>query len=240
MSGLIRDPLTPRLAAFSFADVEAQAAEIEQAAQSRAAEIVNLARKQAEQHAVQARAAAHAAGEQAGYAAGLQKARRDAAESALNEARVELDQLRSALSAALTDFATAKRRLLAEAESGLIALALAVARRVCKTAVGAASDIALANARHLIDLARAEADLVLHVHPQELEAIRDRLPQLLRDVECSQHVDLTADPEIARGGCILKGRHGLIDAQINTQLDRLAAVLLGAETPDPAAGSAAP
>lgn len=232
MAGLIREQEFARPAAFSFADVEAQAGEIERAAQRRASEILASAHAQAERQARETRAAAQAAGEKAGHAEGVERARREAAEAALAEAREELERLRTALAAAVAGFEAGKRRLLAEAESGLIGLALAVARRVCKLTVAAGSDAALANARHVIELARNEADLVLQFHPREVEMMRAKLPELLRDIESAQHVEVAADDSVERGGCVLHGRGGRIDARIETQLDRLADVLLGREPSD--------
>jgi flagellar assembly protein FliH len=238
MAGVIRaasDATAPR---FSFSDIEAEAQAIVQRATRRAAEIAAAARAQAQREAAEARAAAHAAGLEEGRRRGLEDIRREAAQRAHDDARQRLGSLASALASGVRDFESAKRRLLAEAEAGLIELALAAARRACKLAAGASSEAALANARHVIALARDDADLVLHVSPADAEALRGALPDLLREIECAQHVTLHVDESLSAGGCVLRGRNGRVDADLDAQLDRLAESLLGRSEPAAAADGA--
>lgn len=211
--------------AFSFEDLEQQARALLERAREEARRLhaAALAEAAASVQAEQQRG--YRRGLEEGRAAGLEQVRREAAQAALLEARESLASLRASLSAAVRDFEQAKRRLIASAEAGLLELALAIARRVCKTRTAGDVEAARANARHLLELARHEHDLQLRLHPADADALRDALPELLAATESAAHVELIADESVGRGGCVLTSRDGTIDASIDTQLDRIAEAL---------------
>jgi len=215
---------TPRL---SFEDLEQRARQVLEAARRQAAAILRNAEQQARQRAEQRYREAYEQGRREGRQAGFEEARREAAEQAKQQAREQLDRLQATLRQALEGFDTAKRRLLAQAERGVVRLAVAVAQRVCKRVALQSGDAALANAQHLLAMARHEHDLVLRVHPADAEALRAHLPDLMQQIEQAQHVSVEEDESVPRGGCVLAAREGTLDATIETQIDRLALALTG-------------
>jgi flagellar biosynthesis/type III secretory pathway protein FliH len=228
---LIGQQRPPGGCAFTFEDLEARARTLLEQARHEA--------RRLHEAALEAAAAAVAAEKQRGYlrgleegrAAGLEQARREAAQTALQEARESLASLAAGLTAAMRDFEQAKRRLIASAEAELIGLALAIARRVCKTQAAGGTGVAQANVRHLLELVRHEHDLQLRLHPADAEALREALPELLTEAESVAHVELIADESVGRGGCVLVSRRGTIDATLDTQLDRIAEALTGRPQP---------
>lgn len=230
MAGVLRREQFCSKPAFSFQDVEREARAVLERAEARAREIMAAAEQQARRRAAQIEAEAGRRGLEEGRREGIAQVRREAAQRALQEARQELNQLGEALRNSLAAFDAEKRHLLACAERGLIELALAITRRVCKHELGASSQTALANARAVLKLAEHEHDLRLHLHPADCEALRQTLPELAAATGSLTHVELVADSAVPRGGCILRGRDGTIDARLERQLDRVAEALLGVAT----------
>ncbi len=226
MPGILRPENYRSRPAFSFADFESQARSQLDQAREQARQIVTQARKLAEQRARQIEQQAHQRGLEEGRREGLEQIRREAAEQARQEARQRYAQLAESLQCALREFDQSKRRLLALAESGLIELALAIARRVCKLQAGRDSQTARANVRAALELARHENDLEVLLSPEDYQCLSETFPQLLAEVGLRENVRLLADPAVAPGGCVLRSRSGTIDAQIETQLDRIARALL--------------
>lgn len=232
MSAVIRrESVEPLRSGFNFIDIERQARDILAAAERDARQRLDAAQAQAD--------ALVAANRRAGYDAGFAEGRKAAIESAEAKAREaasataqrlvrdEISALERALRAAIVAFDASKRRLLSDAEAGLIDLAMAIARRVCKTLAATTSDVALANARALLDLVRRNHDVELTLHPDDYAALQVRLPEIVADAAQRDHVRFVADAAVERGGCVLRSPDAVIDATLQTQLDRVAEACCG-------------
>lgn len=215
---------------FSFQDLEGQAQAVLEQARTQAQRIVTQSEQQARRHAAQLEQEAKPRGFAAGHQQGLEQARAEAAETALQEARQNVTHLTQALTTGLEALEEGKRRLLATAECGLLELALAIARRVCKHDAGASSEAARANARALLEMVQHQDDLELHLNPTDHDLLRDAA-DLNQVTNRFAHIEVLADPAVPRGGCVLQARNGTIDATLETQLDRVAKALVerGAE-----------
>lgn len=231
MSTTIRQHAAPRPAAFALPDVAAQAEQIISEARRQAQRILAETRSTAQREFEQQRQRGMAKGLAEGRQAGLRQALQQARDQALRSAEAELAHLARALQAALEDYDQRKRAILAEAEQDMIGLALAIAQRVCKRLPQADPLVAQENLRHTLALARHQSDLVVRVNPDELRLLSAALPALQQEIGALPHVRLEADSTVERGGCSLRSRQGEIDAAVRTQLDRIAAVLLGDEQP---------
>lgn len=214
---------------FAFSDFETQAGAARQRAHAQALEILRAADIKAKRAAEQAREQARQTGIQEGRAAGMEAIRSEAWERVLSENRQRIDGLLRTLSAAVEQIETGKRRVLAESETGVIRIALAIAQRICKQLALRDGDVARANAQHLVELIRHHQDAQLRFHPEDLQLIRTTNPEWCARMEQQSHVAVLADASLPRGGCALTSVAGRIDADIETQIERIAAALLGAE-----------
>lgn len=226
MAGVLRHEKFCSSPAFSFEDLERQARSLLDQARAQARRILAEAEQQARRRATQLEQEAAPRGREKGRREAFEQAREEAARVTREEARQDCAKLSQALTAGLAAFDQNKRRLLAMAESGVLELALAIARRVCKHDVGASSDAARANATALLEMVKHESDLALHLNPADHETLRTAVPELLASANRLGHVELVSDPAVERGGCLLQSRHGTIDATLETQLDRVAAALV--------------
>jgi flagellar assembly protein FliH len=217
---------------FSFQDLERKARAILDQAREQSRQIVAHAEEQGRRRAAQLEQEGFPRGLEEGRRQGFEQARREGAETALREVREELAQLGQALAAALAAFEEDKRRLLGSAERGVLELALAIARRVCRHDAGASSASAHANARNLLEMVKHEGGLELRLNPAECDGLREMAPELIASAGRLSHVEFVPDPTVERGGCVLHARDGTIDASLETQLDRVAQSLLIDEPDD--------
>jgi len=226
--GLIRSTQSVSTARFSFVDVESEARKIQRRAEAEARELVRRAEEEGRRIHDRRHAEGYALGLREGRVAGERRAHQEAAAAALREAQEGLAKLGAALQTALADFQRDKRRLLAEAEAGVIELAVRIAERICKHAAARSSETALQNARAALELARHDQDAELRVSPEELAALEQALPALLSAIAGLEHVRVIPDERVPRGGCVVRGRQGEIDARLETQIQRVADALLPA------------
>jgi flagellar assembly protein FliH len=228
LAGVIKRDQFASRQAFSFQNLEAHAADIVRRAEIAAVQLRETARQAVAAELEQLRTEARAAGEAAGRQAGYEQVTREARSEVRAALQKHLTSVIGALTAAVRDFDRAKRHLLAEAETGLIELSLAIARRICKWLPETTPAVAEANARHVLALVGPQADLELHVHPDEAAAVSDWAAELAGACDELPHVRIVADPAVTRGGCVLRGREVVVDAALDTQLDRIARALIGA------------
>lgn len=131
-------------------------------------------------------------------------------------ARRTFDQFQAAIRA-FTENAAAlagyKPMLRAEVERELVALSLAVARKVLRRELSIDPSIVLALVKVCFtELQNAEI-YRLRLHPQDVEPVADYLRLQRRG-----GIELVPDPEIARGGAVFETSQGKLDARLDTQL----------------------
>ncbi|MBK9120304.1 MAG: hypothetical protein IPM18_11985 [Phycisphaerales bacterium] len=231
-SNIIRREAGPRPTVFRFPDVEAEAARILARAQREAEGLRAATEKHLAAERESQRRNGYEEGFRAGQAAGRAAALEEGRQAARTAAAADLQQLTAALGGALQDYEQRRHTLLAEAETGLLAVAVAIAERVCKTAALHSGTVARANVRALLELVRHQHDLEFHLHPEEAALLRDELPQLAQQIAGADHVRIVPDTAIGRGGCVLHSRAGAVDATLETQLRQVAESLVtdGQET----------
>ena len=180
MAGVIRREKFCSSPPFSFTDLEGQARTVLERADEQARQIVRQAQEQGQQLVEQAKQQACQTGLEEGRRDGLRQMQTEAREAVFQETRERMDRLAQALTTGLAEFEQNKRRLIGMAEAGLIDLALAIARRVCKLLVETSPEAARANARHLLEAVEHDGDLELRVNPAEYDALREVAGEVLR------------------------------------------------------------
>ncbi|MBB6413991.1 FliH/SctL family protein [Mesorhizobium sangaii] len=123
---------------------------------------------------------------------------------------------KAAIEARLTAIATESVRIMAQNEEQIIDMGLQIARRIIDTVepVEAAVQIALRGLKF-----GGHSSLVrLRVAPSLLEAVRNRLDDILPTATSRAVVDLIGDARVNDAGCILETDAGLVDATIESQL----------------------
>ncbi len=232
MSGIIKaaDAIVSaeRLSAFHFRDVYAEAETIIGRARSEADRILADMGGQAEAIRSQAEQEGLAAGREQGLAEGRQEGRAEAFAAAQEAFSKEQTQLVATLNDALNQVDRQKRGLLAAAYRDLIELAIAIARRVVKRIGETDRDVVIENAREIIERIGRRSDMVLEVHPDDLDAMRTFAATLFAEGEQRTHVHIVSDASIDPGGCRYRSGDSVVDAGLDAQVNQIARLVLPA------------
>lgn len=172
--------------------------------------------------AAAARAAEQAAREQAAYERGVADGERRG-----REAAVAPLEKQNRLLAALGEAVRAQRALLpADAEEGVAALALEIARKVLGEPGEALRETTALRARELVGRVRDGGPLTVLVHPQEVPLL-EGLRGALEEAAGGAAVEVRGDARVSPGGLLLETPSRLMDARIEVQLARIGEALRG-------------
>jgi flagellar assembly protein FliH len=222
-------PQSPKPRRFNLADIEAEARGMIAAARERAKRVLAEASAQASAMREDAHREGHQKGYEEGTVAGREAGHAEAFAEAARRFAEEQASLVESCRSMVAAFEEAKARLLREARADVLELAVAIARRVLKVASldrNVMDEAVVANAAEMLELVGAQSDPVLHVHPSNAEAMETFAGHLAEAGRTSRHVTVVADADVPPGGCVLTTREGRIDATIETQIERIAALLL--------------
>jgi flagellar assembly protein FliH len=225
---------SPSVVRFSLRDFRAEAERTVAAARHEADELLAAARTRAAELEAAARDKGHADGWRQGYHQGQKLGHAEALEQhgqAMHLAAQALTRLEESIESARAEVESA-------ALSDVVRLALAVAERVTKRAGRVDPSVLAENLREAMRLAVRGGVVRVHVNPQQRRVLDALLPQLR--AECSGPPGASAgggggaglgfevvdDEAILPGGCRIVTSGGRVDADLQTQLDRLAARLL--------------
>jgi flagellar assembly protein FliH len=219
---------------FNLADIGAEAEAILEAARQESRQLISQARTSIEEQ----RRQAQAHGREEGYAKGLEEGRQQGHQQALTEARQKFEQQSretlEALKNLFQQFEQSKDQLLWQAEQHTVELAQAIAEKVTRQ-IGILHPAATTeNVRAALELAAHRTSIVVRINPavrahlEQMQAGGDVLPADWKNIHFEK------DESITPGGCVVETEQGSVDAQIETQLQRIAESLLinSAEQPE--------
>lgn len=172
-----------------------------------------------------------AAAERDAYARGTAEAERAATDAAAARVTQTLERL----GASIEEVAALRLAVLQRGERDLVQLALAMAERIVRRSIDVDRSVLLTMARAAIERLGTTTAATIHLNPIDYDAIRLAHPEALS----GGGVEVLTDPQVARGGCLVKSAAGVIDAGIDTQLRELGRALLGDSQPPPPADDAA-
>ena len=182
---------------------------------SEAARIVADAQKQA----TQVKAKAQSEGQQA------------AIEAAQTAMRGQLDQqlqnVLVALQSAAEQIVHSRHAWQQLWERQAIALATALARRICRQELATNPQITREWIREALELSIGSGAVVLRLNPADHAALRDHVEQIAARLSGIGGIQIVSDPTVDSGGCLVETEFGAIDQQLETQLARLTEELLG-------------
>ncbi len=163
-------------------------------------------------------------GVKAGREVGEARAFEEASERFAQQQKSLIDACRQTIAGINQDRAEWK----ASAHQDLIELAMAIARRVTHQVGQRDRDVVLANLQEAVRLAGTRSDVTIAVNPADVEAAKLFAGTLMDAREQWEHVDVLVEPEVAPGGCRVQWGSGVVDARLDTQLDRIETELKGA------------
>ena len=130
------------------------------------------------------------------------------------------------LNAAAIELLAAIEEFREEALSEVIELSMAIAERVTKRAGLIDPAVLAENLREAMKLVVRTTGLRIAVHPQQVELLKEAISQQKAESPALATAEIVADETVTPGGCRIATAHGRIDADLQTQLDRLAERLI--------------
>lgn len=206
--------------------------------EQRGRQIVERARKQAQKIVADALAEARTEGErlraearETGYREGFEKGSAEGAEQgraqALQENSSNLEQMQRSVQEMTGLVVEGHQDVVRQARRDLLALAVAVARRLVKAEVHRDSiGVARRNLEAALELASLKSKVWIHVNPADAAGLKQHLGSVAGLFDHQGDVELLADKSIAPGGAVVRTESGEVDARLDEQMDKLERELL--------------
>ena len=199
-----------RLATFTLSDMSVQGDEYVQAVRLEAAKAVQQANAEADAIRKQAEAD--------GRAAAMAKI-----DELLDERLAkQMTTLGPALEKVVKELNDSKGEWLAQWEQAALGVAKAIAERIVRRELTTDPKLTLEWVREALTLAANCSEVTVLLNPAEHEGLRNEVESLAASIAKIATAHVEADDSISSGGCRVVTKHGSIDMQIETQLDRLA------------------
>jgi flagellar assembly protein FliH len=224
--GLIKSNNIPTaVTTFSLKDVEAHAKTMLLRARQQADQLLAAAEEEGKTIRQNAYNEGFKGGQQDGLRKGTEDGKAAGQKAALAEHKAKLEQLTKALLGVVAEIDASRSRLESAAGTEVLKLAVAIARRVTHKA-GLEAAVLSANVSEAMKLVVHACDVRIAVHPSQKQTLAEVLPQLRQAWPNVAHVELVDDSQLAPGGCRVLTAQGQIDADLDRQIDRIAADLL--------------
>lgn len=209
-----------------MADIESYARQMLLKARQDADQLLAAAQDEAERIKQSARADGLALGKKEGVAQGKAEGAALGKKEAFEAEKKRVGDLSSALQAALTALDEQRRDLIEKAESEVLPLALSIARKVTKRMGQLDPRVVEANAREAARLVLSRHEIRIAVHPSQKQTMDDVAVRLKQQWPQFTTIQITESESITPGGCRITTAGGEIDAELETQLDRIAMELV--------------
>ncbi len=214
---------------FSMKDIEAQAKGILMRAQQQAEQLLTAAQIEASELKDKAAVEGMIEGRKEGLVKGAEEGKKAGQQAALNENKQKLTQLINGLTKAAEDLNASRKQLEAGAMTEVIKLAVSIARRVTKQYGELDPNVLTANVSEAMKLVVHSTDVRIAIHPSQRDTLTSVLPQLKMKWPSLEHVSLVEDQSIAAGGCRIRSGQGEVNADLDIQVNKIAADLLPAK-----------
>lgn len=210
-----------------LADIAQQAEVILSSAQREAESIVAQARAERERLLSDAREVGHGEGYERGLADGRAAGEAEGREAATATHGDRLAQLEAGWAAALEEFLAQRDHLVIACKHDVLRLVLSLASRVVHRVIETDEGVVASQLEAALRLIAAPTRVVIAIHPDDAAVASGALPALVSRIRSVEDAALVEDESVSRGSCVVRtAGGGVIDATVETQLDRIASLLV--------------
>ncbi len=206
-------------------DLRRQGEELLACAGADAARILEDARAQPQRLLEDAEARGAAEGRRRGEALGRTEGEERGRAEALAGCAAQVGELVAAWRAALERFEAERSAMLLSAREDVLALAVALGEKVTHRMIALDPAAVTDQVAEAVALVTAPGAATIAVNPQDRPLVESVLGGLVERFGNLRHARLRDDPSVGRGGCMVFTEKGVIDARVDTQLERIAGVL---------------
>jgi flagellar assembly protein FliH len=220
--------LLQRLCSLDLADHLAEARHVVAAARREAQGIVAKAKGESVRLREEARRLGHREGREQGHAEGFADGQAQGLAEATARFNREQADLATSMTSVIESIEQRKRDLLIEANRDVLEFAVAVASKVTRRVGEVDRQAARANVEEALRLVGEKTDLTMRVNPVDAETLRRFAADRAEQLGQQQHLRVVEDESLAPGGAVLTASGVEVDASIETQLEQITTLLLGA------------
>lgn len=116
-------------------------------------------------------------------------------------------------------------RMLKEVESEVVRTAVKVAHEILLAEFAQRDDAVVDVAATALMAVKNARDINLRVHPRDAGALRSSKERLVSNLTRAKDFEIREDRRVKPGGVLIETEAGVIDAQLETQLEEIARVL---------------
>jgi len=133
------------------------------------------------------------------------------------EAAAQLKPVLERFALTINELATYRRQLRREAETDLVKLAIAIARRILRREMTTDPDAMLGLVKAALEKLEGREIERVRVHPADAAAVKQHLEQ----ARTGARFEVVPEPRLERGAAIFETSRGTLDASVETQLDEI-------------------
>jgi len=208
-------------------DLAKQADQLKQAAKAQAVAITQQAQEEAQKLVSEGEAKGFEKGHAEGVEQGLVEGRKEGARQALDEAASAYDLLVNQWGQKLDELDQSVRGVQEQSADAVLSFALAFAEKVTKRQIEVDQEAVLPQLEQALAAVLRPVAVTVRANPQDRPLLDDAAPKLVQRFEQVEHLQFIDDDTIERGGCSVTYGRGQVDATIKTQMDRIAALVVG-------------
>lgn len=212
--------------AFNFDDLEQRLDAHVENVRAETRRMIEDAEKEAEAVRLNAQKVGFDAGREAGLNVAERELQRRVEELANQLVDERLRTVLPALKTAAERLAVERDRWLAEWETAAVRLSVAIAEKLVRHELRVRPDAGKEIVAGALELVSGAARIAVRMHPADLELFGEYVERASGALAACGEARFVADESVTRGGCVIESQHGTIDAQVETQLERITAELL--------------
>lgn len=245
---LIRQAQAQRIArdaiVLDFGDLAREGEHWKAEARTEAERVLATAQKERDKLLVDAAEKGRAQGMADGHKQGLEQGREQGRAEALAQYRERFERVSSEWERCLGEFLSRRDAILNDARADVVKLAIAIARRVIRKTIDVDPGVAAGEVEAALAATSRRTRVRICVHPEDAAVLEETLPAILTRLRNVEHAVVAHDEGVSRGSCMLSTDNGgVVDASIETQIERIARALLpscASETAEKAPESSTP
>jgi type III secretion protein L len=117
-------------------------------------------------------------------------------------------------------------QFLKNANRDVMDLAFKVAEKIIGKQLETEPETIISIVKQAMQNVRGSKELTIRVHPDDAKILRSNEEELLETIGRNRIIDIMEDKKVQPGGCIIESEIGTVEAQLQTQLERLKKILL--------------
>lgn len=110
-------------------------------------------------------------------------------------------------------------------ETQVIALAYSIAEHILRREASVSRELVETTARTALERLVDQEQVTLRVNPDDLKVLQEKQVTLLEDFQGLKQLEVIPDEDVAPGGCVAVTARLVVDAQLQSQLDRICSQL---------------